>query len=118
MKNAFLMLLLVLFASTSFAQTQGSTVRWRTIVGVITAPNVDNPVSSTSPIHSGTLPWTTNGGYARVNLSTAAVTFNVDGLLLNGGDFSVTLPSGLPHVVATLFSISSPSPSPTTLVTN
>src|SRR5260370_17783555 len=55
MKNAFLMLLLVLFASTSFAQTQGSTVRWRTIVGVIPAPNVANPLSSTSPIPRPTL---------------------------------------------------------------
>jgi hypothetical protein len=102
MKNAFLMLLLVLSLSTSFAQNQSSSVRWRTIVGVITAPNVDNPVSSTSPIHAGTLPWTTLGGSARVNLSNGAVTFNVDGLVLNGGDFSGTLPSGFPDVVATL----------------
>jgi hypothetical protein len=117
MKNAFLMLLLVLFASTSFAQTQGSTVRWRTIVGVITAPNVDNPVSSTSPIHSGTLPWTTNGGYARVNLSTGAVTFEVDGLVLNGGDFSGTLPSGFPDVVGTLVCNAGTATSTTTLDT-
>ena len=117
MKNAFLMLLLVLSLSTSFAQNQSSSVRWRTIVGVITAPNVDNPVSSTSPIHSGTLPWTTNGGSARVNLSTGAVTFKVDGLVLNGGDFSGTLPSGFPDVVGTLVCNAGTATSTTTLDT-
>jgi len=105
MKNAFLMLLVILFASASFARADDTVVRWRQIVGVITAPNVDNPVATTlspSPIHSGTLPWTTKGGRASVNLSTGAVSFDVDGLVLNGGDFSGTLPSGFPKIVGTL----------------
>src|SRR5215470_4166033 len=103
MKNAFLISMLVLFAS--FANADDSVVRWRQIVGVITAPNVDNPVATTlrpSPIHSGTLPWTTKGGHAAVNLSTGAVSFDVDGLVLNGGDFNGTLPSGFPKIVGTL----------------
>jgi hypothetical protein len=103
MKNTLLILTLVLFASV--AKADDLVVRWRQIVGVITAPNVDNPVATTlspSPIHSGTLPWTTKGGHASVNLSTGAVSFDVDGLVLNGGDFSGTLPSGFPKIVGTL----------------
>jgi hypothetical protein len=103
MKNAFWILALVLFAS--FAKADDSVVRWQQIVGVITAPNVDNPVATTlrpSPIHSGTLPWTTKGGHAAVNLTTGAVSFDVDGLVLNGGDFNGTLPSGFPKIVGTL----------------
>jgi hypothetical protein len=103
MKNAFLILMFVLFAS--FANADDSVVRWQQIVGVITAPNVDNPVASNlhpSPIHSGTLPWTTKGGHATANLSTGAVSFDVDGLVLNGGDFTGTLPSGFPKIVGTL----------------
>ena len=99
MKNVFLVLLVALFASTSFAQTQ-NTVRWRTIVGVITAPNVDSPVAGS--IHSGTSPWTTRAGSATVNLSTGAVSFNVEGLVLNGGNFTGSLPPGFPNVVGTL----------------
>ena len=105
MKNALLTLLCVLFYSASFAKADDSVVRWRQIVGVITAPNVDNPVASKlapSPISSGTLPWTTKGGHAKVNFSTGVVSFDVDGLVLNGGDFSGTLPSGFPKVVGTL----------------
>jgi hypothetical protein len=85
MKNAYLTLLAVLAAFTPLAKAQETVVRWNTIVGVITALNVDNPVAGTS-IHSGTLPWTTLGGKARVNLTTGAVMFDVDGLVLNGGE--------------------------------
>jgi len=100
MKNVFLVLLVALCASTSFAQTQ-NTVRWRTIVGVITAPNVDNPVAGGS-IHSGTSPWTTRAGSANVNLGTGAVSFNVEGLVFNGGNFAGALPANFPNVVGTL----------------
>ena len=99
MKNACLMLLAVLVASASLAHAQ-NIVRWKTVVGVITAPNVDNPVAGS--IHSGTSPWTTRGGYATVNLATGALAFNVEGLVLNGGDFTGTVPSGFPHVVGSL----------------
>lgn len=99
MKNVLLILLAALFVSASFAQTQ-NTVHWRTVVGVITAPNVDNPVAGS--IHSGTSPWTTRAGSASVNLSTGAVTFNVEGLVLNGGNFTGALPPNFPNVVGTL----------------
>jgi len=75
-----------------------SVVNWRNIAGVITAPNVDNPVavvtdsrqSVVSQIHSGTLPWVARTGAARVNLTTGEVEFSVKGLVLIGGNASGT----------------------------
>jgi hypothetical protein len=97
MKKASLLLLPVLFGSALLAQSTDTTVRWKTIVGVITAPNVDNPVAG---ISSGTLPWTTTSGSARVNLSEGNVNFDVDGLVLNGGPSGTTGP--INSVVGTL----------------
>src|SRR5260370_35292377 len=96
MKNARLMLLAALLASASLAHAQ-NIVRWKTVVGVITAPNVDNPVAG-SPIHSGTSPWPTRGGYATVHLAPGALAFNIEGPVLHGGDFTGTLLSGCPIV--------------------
>ncbi len=62
-------------------------VRWESIVGVITAPNVDNPVGS---IHSGTFPWSAQSGTASVDLTTGAVAFQVNGLVINGASPSGT----------------------------
>ena len=99
MKNFSLTLSLVMFATSAFAQNNNNTVvRWRQIIGNITAPGVDNPVAvvtdgngnTTSAIHSGTLPWTTKGGRARVNLATGEGSFDVEGLVLNGGNASGT----------------------------
>jgi hypothetical protein len=75
-----------------------SVVSWRNIAGVITAPNVDNPVAVVtdsdknvvSQIHSGTLPWVARTGAARVNLTTGEVGFTVKGLVLIGGNASGT----------------------------
>jgi hypothetical protein len=75
-----------------------SVVTWRNIVGVITAPGVDNPVAVAtdsrgnvvSQIHSGTLPWVTRSGSARVDLITGAIRFAVSGLVLVGGNATGT----------------------------
>jgi len=75
-----------------------SVVNWRNIVGVITAPGVDNPVAVItderqnvlSQIHSGTLPWITRSGAARIDLTTGAVDFSVSGLVLVGGNATGT----------------------------
>jgi hypothetical protein len=69
-------------------------VRWRGIEGVITAPGTDNPVSQ---IHSGAGPWTTHSGNARINLTTGEGSFEVEGLVMNGGNAS-----GTPGAVATV----------------
>jgi hypothetical protein len=95
MKKVCLLSLIV--CAGAFAQSD-TVVRWHGIEGVITAPGVDNPVGQ---IHSGAGPWTARGGNARVNLATGEGSFDVDGLVLNGGNASGT-PGGVHSVVGTL----------------
>src|SRR5258708_12652985 len=84
-----LCLTILALSASAFAQNN-TVVRWRQIVGVITAPGVDSPVGGvpdasgnpTNPIHSGTLPWTTRGGRAFVNLTTGEAAFSSEALLL------------------------------------
>ena len=83
MKNVVKAMLLLLFATASFAQ---STTVWHRIVGVITAPGTSNTVAG---IMSGG-PWTTSGGNATVNFTQGIVTFVVEGLVLVGGNNSGT----------------------------
>jgi hypothetical protein len=89
--------LALLVAGGAFAQNN-TMVRWRGIEGVITAPGVDNPVGH---VHSGAGPWTTRGGSARINLTTGEGSFDVEGLVLNGGSSSGT-PGAVTSVVGTL----------------
>jgi len=90
-------LLSLSLCAAAFAQTD-TVVRWRGIEGVITAPGVDNPVSQ---IHSGAGPWTTKNGNARINLDTGEGSFEVEGLVMNGGTATGT-PGGVASVVGTL----------------
>jgi hypothetical protein len=90
------------FAQGRHRHHDDNDVRWRSIKGVITAPDIDNPVGVVTTeqngqvllvnpgISSGTLPWTTTQGSARVNLATGAAAFEVEGLVLNGGNASGT----------------------------
>src|SRR5262249_33837603 len=91
-----LSLFLLTLCAGAFAQTD-TVVRWRGIQGVITAPGVDNPVGQ---IHSGTGPWTTRSGNARIDLATGNGSFEVEGLVLNGGNASGT-PGTVTSVVGT-----------------
>jgi hypothetical protein len=75
--------LAALCASPAFA----SDVRWKSIVGVISAPSVNNPVGT---INSGTFPWSVRTGDAHVNLDNGATHFEVHGLVINGQIFSGT----------------------------
>jgi hypothetical protein len=95
MKKVVKTMLPLLFAAVSFAQ---STTVWHRIVGVITAPGVQNPVAG---INSGGLPWTTSGGNATVNFTDGTVTFVVEGLVLVGGNASGTR-AGVAEVKGTL----------------
>jgi hypothetical protein len=97
MKRVSVLLFSLLFASASLAWEDGI-VRWRSIVGVITAPGVSNPVAG---IPSGGLPWTVAAGKARIDLSTGAATFFVEGLVLVGGNASGT-PGPVTSVKGTL----------------
>jgi hypothetical protein len=79
-------LLVMMLTVGAFGQSD-TVVRWRGLEGVISALGVDNPVGS---IHSGAGPWTTRGGSARINLRTGEGSFDVDGLVLNGGNSTGT----------------------------
>jgi hypothetical protein len=101
MKRLCVMLGLAFAASsaTAQAQDQSMTVHWQDIVGVITAQGVNNPVSD--HINSGTFAWTTSGGAASVNLANGATKFAVEGLVINGTQFSGT-PGPVTAVTGTL----------------
>src|SRR6266850_1278057 len=72
-------------------------VRWQTIVGNITVSNND----AVGGILPGTTPWSTIAGTARVNLATGSVSFDVVGLVLNGGNATGT-PDGVDKVEGSL----------------
>lgn len=74
-------LLSLILCAEAFAQSD-TVVRWRGMEGVVTAPGVDNPVGQ---IHSAPGPWTTRGGSAMVNLESGEGSFDVEGLVFNGG---------------------------------
>jgi hypothetical protein len=93
--NRILLLALLLAPAALFAQqADDSVVQWERIVGVITAPNVDNPVAG---IKAGAGPWTVRDGHARIDLLTGRASFDVEGLVLVGGNAS-----GTPGPVTTL----------------
>ena len=99
MKRVLVSLCLLLAASASFAEDSATTVRWQSIVGVITAQNVNNPIAN--GINSGTFAWSTRGGGAKVNLETGSTSFHVEGLVINGASFSGT-PGPVTHIEGTL----------------
>ena len=100
MKKICAMLFMLLSASASFAQRgDDAVVRWKSIVGVIATQQDTNPVSN--KIDSGTFAWSTAGGRARVNLATGAAAFSVEGLVINGTQFSGT-PGPVNSVTGTL----------------
>ena len=99
MKKMLTVMLTLMFASSVFAfDLDDSIVRWRNIVGVVTAPGADNPVGT---IHAGAGPWTVRSGRASVNLSTGGASFEVEALTLNGGNSTGT-PGPVSAVVGTL----------------
>jgi hypothetical protein len=96
---AMLLLLLSVTAFASDNSTANTTAHWNSIVGVITAPGVDNPVSKN--IHSGTFAWSASSGNASVDLVTGNTSFAVQGLVINGTMFSGTQ-GPVPAVTGTL----------------
>ena len=96
--TAPLLLLPLLLTTAAFAGDDDSNVRWKTIIGNINDPGVSNPVAG---IPSGGLPWTTLRGNASVDLRTGKIAFNVEGLVLNGGNASGT-PGPVTSVKGTL----------------
>src|SRR5260370_10223336 len=85
MKKMLALLAVLCSATAAFAQND-AVVRWKTIVGNITVSNSD----AVGGINPGTTPWSAVGGTARVNLATGHVSFDVDGVVLNGGNATGT----------------------------
>ena len=100
MKKAVALLFALTFCvASAFAfDLDDSIVRWNSIVGVITAPGVDNPVGG---IHSGAGPWSAHSGHVLVNLGTGVTFVSVEGLVLNGGTSSGT-PGRVTSITGTL----------------
>src|SRR6267154_4616379 len=96
MKKMLALLAVLCSAAAAFAQND-ALVRSQTIVGNITVSNNE----AVGGINPGTTPWSTVGGSARVNLATGHVSFDVDGLVLNGGNATGT-PDGINQVEGTL----------------
>src|SRR5260221_662704 len=96
MKKMLTLFAVLCCAVGSFAQND-AVVRWKPIVGNITVSNND----AVAGINPGTTPWSTLGGRASVNLVTGHVSFDVDGLVLNGGNGTGT-PGGVDQVEASM----------------
>src|SRR5260370_27150987 len=96
MKKMLALLAVLCSATAAFAQND-AVVRWKTIVGNITVSNND----ALGGINPATTPWSTVGGRARVNLATGHASFDVDGLVLNGGNATGT-PGGVDQVEGSL----------------
>jgi hypothetical protein len=87
-------------AKSSAAPNLGDTeVEWRHVVGIIQAGNTVG--TGTGKVTGGGAPWHTSGGSAEVDLTTGDVRFNVEGLVLAGGN-SIGTPDGVTSVKGTL----------------
>jgi len=84
--------LLLLPIATS---AKADSVRWRTIVGIVQAGNM------VGNIQGGGQPWTALGGRARVDLSRSRLDFDVQGLVLAGGN-TIGTPGTINQVMGTL----------------
>ena len=85
-------------AATAARADDDAIVRWKNIVGVITEKNVSNMVAN---IDSGSFAWSARSGHARVDLMTGHAAFEVEGLSINGAQFSGT-PGPITDVMGTL----------------
>jgi hypothetical protein len=77
----------------------GSSVRWKTIVGIEDAGGNGN--NAVGGIGGGGQAWTTLGGQARVDLARGNVEFEVRGLVLAGGN-GIGTRAGIAQVKGTL----------------
>ena len=102
-----MMLGILLLGAVNFVDAKATTtssfgeneVEWRQIVGIIVPGSFVG--SGTGKVTGGGLPWHTSGGHAEVNLTTAAIRFDVDGLVLAAGN-SIGTPDGVTSVKGTL----------------
>jgi len=89
---------LLLAPALVLAQESFDSVQWNQLVGVITAPGMNNPGGG---INAGAGRWSVHEGHARVSLTTGQASFEVHGLVLNGSNSSGT-PGPVGTVTGTL----------------
>ena len=86
----------IAFLTVSIASpAKADSVRWRTVVGIVQAGNL------VGTIQGGGQPWTTLGGRARVDLAKSQLDFDVQGLVLAGGN-TIGTPGAVNQVKGTL----------------
>jgi hypothetical protein len=98
-----------LLMSAIVSPAAADTVRWRTIIGIEDAGNLlaavgNNTVSNNNAvggIPGGGQAWSTLGGRARVDLATSQVSFEVEGLVLAGGN-TIGTPGAINQVKGTI----------------
>jgi hypothetical protein len=104
---------LLLFALSPAGRADGSSsnsVRWKTIIGTFFIGATPGTSANTvGGIVGGGEPWSTLGGHAYVDLSSGVVDFEVDGLVLAGGN-SIGTPGTVAQVIGAL--VCSPASSP------
>jgi hypothetical protein len=89
----------IVFLTSSIASSaKADSVRWRTVVGIVQAGNMVGGITG------GGQPWTTLGGRARVDLAKGQLDFDVQGLVLAGGN-SIGTPAAINQVKGTLVCI-------------
>jgi hypothetical protein len=84
-----------LLTSVLASPAAAETVRWRTIIGIIQAGNL------VGNIGGGGQPWSTLGGRAKADLAAGRVDFEVEGLVLAGGN-TIGTPGAVNQVKGTL----------------
>jgi hypothetical protein len=82
-----------------FRQADNLEVEWKQIVGIIQPGNKVG--SGTGQVSGGGQPWTTVSGSADVDLATGRLQFQVQGLVLAGGN-AIGIPDGVTMVKGTL----------------
>jgi hypothetical protein len=103
----FMLLGILVLGAVNFVDAKAATtstfgepeVEWRQIVGIIVPGSIVG--TGTGKVTGGGLPWHTSGGHAEVNLTTGAIRFDVDGLVLAAGN-SIGTPDGVTSVKGTL----------------
>ena len=86
-------------SSPGAALARDMVVEWKQVIGIIQAGNTVG--SGTGKVTGGGAPWTTRGGSAEVNLSTGRLQFQVQGLVLAGGN-AIGTPDNVTMVKGTL----------------
>jgi len=83
----------------SASANQDDVVRWQSVIGIAAPNNVVG--TGTGAATGGGTPWSAQGGRVNVDLTTGRITFEVQGLVLAGGN-SIGTPGAVVQVKGTL----------------